>query len=146
MTNEFELLVMGQQFKKICEKKYEDLMKRYGLRRIELDLLYFLEYADGYNTAKDMVRIRQISKAHISSAVEHLTEQKLVKAKPDSQDRRCVHLTVTSQGAAIAKDILKVRQQIFEIIYQGITQEERQIMQQVSAKIFQNLQEEIAKN
>lgn len=146
MTNEFELLVMGQQFKKICEKKYEDLMKRYGLRKIELDILYFLEHAGEHNTAKDIARIRQVSKAHISSAVEHLAGQGLIRSEPDPQDRRCVHLTATRQGAAVAKEILTVRRQVSEIVYQGITPEERQMMQQISAKIFRNLQKEIAKN
>ena len=74
MTNELELLITGRQFQKMCEREYETIRKKYDLRKVELDMLYFLDYFQEARTAKDIAKMRQVSKAHISSAVENLVK------------------------------------------------------------------------
>lgn len=145
MTNEFEVFISGQQFKKIFEKEYEKIMDTYNLRKIELDILYFLSNCGPYDTAKDIANIRYISKAHISSAVENLTRRTYIGAREDELDRRCVHLSIMEPAKPIVDQMAEIRNQIFEIAYQGVSEEERRVMQTIIKKIAYNLQQEILK-
>ena len=54
MNDHFELLIMGQQFKKLYEKCYGHIMQTYGLKKIDIDVLYFLSHSGKQDTAKDI--------------------------------------------------------------------------------------------
>ena len=41
MNDHFELLIMGQQFKKLYEKCYGHIMQTYGLKKIDIDVYIF---------------------------------------------------------------------------------------------------------
>lgn len=143
MTNELELLITGRQFRKMCEKEYETIRKKYDLRKIELDILYFLECTKEAQTARDIARIKQISKAHISSAVEKLVEKSMLETREDTADRRRIILQVTRAGKAVVKELVLIRQRMSQIVYKGITEEEQRVMQQVAEKMLKNMQEEM---
>lgn len=143
MTNELELLITGRQFQKMCEREYETIRKKYDLRKVELDMLYFLDYFQEAKTAKDIAKMRQVSKAHISSAVENLVERQLLETREDSEDRRRMLLELTEAGGEIVKEVALVRKRMTEIVYDGITDQEKQVMQQAAKKMMQNMQKEI---
>lgn len=143
MTNELELLITGRQFQKMCEREYETIRKKYDLRKVELDMLYFLDYFQEARTAKDIAKMRQVSKAHISSAVENLVERQLLETREDSEDRRRMLLELTEAGGEIVKEVALIRKRMTEIVYDGITDQEKQVMQQAAKKMMQNMQKEI---
>lgn len=143
MTNELELLITGRQFQKMCEREYETIKKKYDLRKVELDMLYFLDYFQEAKTAKDIAKMRQVSKAHISSAVENLVERQLLETREDSEDRRRMLLELTEAGGEIVKEVALIRKRMTEIVYDGITDQEKQVMQQAAKKMMQNMQKEI---
>lgn len=143
MTNELELLITGRQFQKMCEREYETIRKKYDLRKVELDMLYFLDYFQEARTAKDIAKMRQVSKAHISSAVENLVERQLLETREDPEDRRRMLLELTEAGGEIVKEVALVRKRMTEIVYDGITDQEKQVMQQAAKKMMQNMQKEI---
>lgn len=143
MTNELELLITGRQFQKMCEREYETIRKKYDLRKVELDMLYFLDYFQEARTAKDIAKMRQVSKAHISSAVENLVERRLLETREDPEDRRRMLLELTEAGGEIVKEVALIRKRMTEIVYDGITDQEKQVMQQAAKKMMQNMQKEI---
>ncbi|WP_075721423.1 MarR family winged helix-turn-helix transcriptional regulator [Roseburia sp. 499] len=143
MTNELELLITGRQFQKMCEREYETIRKKYDLRKVELDMLYFLDYFQEARTAKDIAKMRQVSKAHISSAVENLVGRQLLETREDPEDRRRMLLELTEAGGEIVKEVALVRKRMTEIVYDGITDQEKQVMQQAAKKMMQNMQKEI---
>ena len=42
MNWETEMLISGNAYKRVYEKRLEGLKSKYGLKRIDLDILYFL--------------------------------------------------------------------------------------------------------
>ena len=52
----------SQCVKPVCEK--------YGLTRMEFDILMFLSNNPEYNTASDIVRIRLLTKSHVSISLK----------------------------------------------------------------------------
>lgn len=145
MTNDLEILITGQQFKKLYEKKYEHIMDTYGLRKIDIDILYFLSTCQ-YDTAKDIANLRYFSKAHISKSIEHLTEKKYICHYEDAHDRRCVHLKTTSLAQPLIEQIGAVKKDMAALLYQNITEEELATLQLVAKKIAHNIHKELERS
>lgn len=143
MTNELELLITGRQFHKMCEKEYENIREKYELRKIELDILYFLDCSQSAKTARDIAEIRQVSKAHISSAVENLAKKHMLKTREDKTDRRRVLLELTEKGREVVGEVVLIRRRMSEVVYCGITEQEKEVIQQVAKKMVQNMREEV---
>ena len=143
MNSEFETLLYGQQFKKLYEKMSNCITAKYGLHRIEIEILLFLRQ-EKRDTARDIAEMKYFSKAHISHAIEHLMECGYLTGRPDTQDRRCVHLSLTEDAEPVCKELIRLRNGLMEIIYRDITEEERQVMCQVSRKIARNIDEHLS--
>lgn len=145
MLNELDLLMNGHQFKKFLEKNYEDIMKKYDLRKIEIEILNFISNCGENDTARDIATIQYISKAHISNSIDDLTRKNYIFVIEDSQDRRRCHLRLSDTAKPIIDEIELVRNQIFDILFQNVTEDEKQVLIRISKKITQNIREDLNK-
>lgn len=59
-------------FKKIYDQSLEPVCKKYQLTRMELDILLFLANNPGYDTAKDIIERRRLTKSHVSMSLKDL--------------------------------------------------------------------------
>ncbi len=143
MFNALDILINGHQFKKLYEKEYEEVMKKYNLKKIEIEILYFISQCGEHNTAKDIAKIQYISKAHISNSIEDLSLKKYITVLGDNADRRCIHLSITDSAQAVIDDIEMVRERFFSILFRNITETERELMHKISQKIVDNISEEL---
>lgn len=139
MLCEIEGIINGQQFKRIYEKKCEPLMRKYDLRKIELDVLFFLYSYKTYDTAKDIVNQKCLSKAHVSKAIENLTARHYVMTRLDSQDRRCVHLIITEEAEPVLTEMESLWYDIERCMYRNVSAEERSMFTSIMNKIVKNI-------
>lgn len=139
MFCELEGFINGQQFKKLYEMNCEPIMKRYNLKKIELEVLYFLHSYEGFDTARDIVNHKCLSKAHVSKAIEGLTEQHYIVTGCDRQDRRCIRLVVTQQALPVIDEMNRIWEKIEDCVYQNITTHERTVFMEVLDKINSNV-------
>ncbi|MGB4658816.1 MAG: MarR family transcriptional regulator [Mobilitalea sp.] len=144
MINDFELLISGQQFKKVYEKKYNRITEKYGLHRIEIEILIFLQ-STPHDTAKDIAEYSFFSKAHISKAIEDLVQRGYLRGKPDEEDRRCIHLQLKEESLTVINEIKELRRNLSQVIYSGVSDEEKKIIFNVSKKIVRNINNELLK-
>lgn len=142
MNTDFDTLLSGQQFKKLYDKMSNLITEKYGLHKIEIEILLFLR-KEQYDTARDIAETKYFSKAHISHAIEHLADCGYLVGKPDAQDRRCVHLILTKDAEPVCEELLKLRTKLLEIVYKDITEEERRVIRQVAQKVVRNIDEEL---
>lgn len=142
MNTEFETLLYGQQFKKLYEKMSNLITEKYGLHKVEIEILLFLKKGKG-DTARDIAENKYFSKAHISHAIDRLVECGYLVGKPDVQDRRCVHLTLTEKTEPLCEELLKMRESLMDIVCRDVTEEERRVMRQVAKKIAHNISKEL---
>ncbi len=143
MFNSFDILLNGHQFKKIYEKEFEKVIKKYNLKKIEIEILYFISQCGDHNTAKDIANDQYISKAHISNSIEDLYQKKYITVLEDKNDRRCIHLKITELAKPVIEEIETVRRHLIEILFQDISEEERNVMYHISRKIVKNISEEL---
>ena len=142
MDTEFETLLNGQQFKRLYEKMSISVTEEYGLHKIEIEILLLLQNGK-CDTAREIADIKYFSKAHISRAIEHLTECGYLVGRADAHDRRCIHLILTDEARALCEKLAQIRKNLMEIIYKDITEEERLVMRAVAKKIAHNINEEL---
>lgn len=139
MNDHFELLIMGQQFKKLYEKCYGHIMQTYGLKKIDIDVLYFLSHSGKQDTAKDIANLIYVSKAHVSKAIENLHQKALIDLIADSSDRRYVHIRISASGQQIVDEIKQIRAKTEKILFDGISPEDRELLLRLSYQIADNI-------
>lgn len=139
MRDDFFYLLSGQHIKKLCEFQYEDLMKEYSLRVIELEILFYIGNSSALRLAREIVDNWNMSKAHVSKSLEHLRLGGFIEITEDILDHRCAHFTITQKGYELIVKIGKKKQIISDILYQGVTKEEKEVLAQVALKIRSNI-------
>lgn len=139
MNDHFELLIMGQQFKKLYEKCYGHIMQTYGLKKIDIDVLYFLSHSGKQDTAKDIANLIYVSKAHVSKAIENLHQKALIDLIADPSDRRYVHISISGSGQQIVDEIKQIRAKTEKILFNGISPEDRELLLRLSYQIADNI-------
>ncbi|MFQ9194727.1 MAG: MarR family winged helix-turn-helix transcriptional regulator [Candidatus Gastranaerophilaceae bacterium] len=139
MNDHFELLIMGQQFKKLYEKCYGHIMQTYGLKKIDIDVLYFLSHSGKQDTAKDIANLIYVSKAHVSKAIENLHQKALIDLIADPSDRRYVHIRISASGQQIVDEIKQIRDKTEKILFDGISPEDRELLLRLSYQIADNI-------
>lgn len=139
MNDHFELLIMGQQFKKLYEKCYGHIMQTYGFKKIDIDVLYFLSHSGKQDTAKDIANLIYVSKAHVSKAIENLHQKALIDLIADPSDRRYVHIRISASGQQIVDEIKQIRDKTEKILFDGISPEDRELLLRLSYQIADNI-------
>lgn len=134
-----EGLLQGTQFQKLYNRRIEALRQEYNLRKIDIDILYFLCKSGEHNTSKDISNLNLFNKGHISQSVDRMVKQQLIYTRQDEEDRRCMHIILTEKAVELVKQVTELRKQMYNIILEGVTEEERQVLLNVSKKVNQNI-------
>lgn len=143
MEQEIEVLMQGYQFRKLYERKFEDFMQQYNLRKIDVEILTYLYFCGEHNTASDIQKLGLFTKGHISQSLERLVQEELVCTAHDIRDRRVVHISLGEKAIPIIQEAKKVKQDLFEQVFQGITEEEKEVLIAVARKVWNNIAEEL---
>lgn len=139
MEEQVEIILRGGQFKLLLERQFTNIREKYGLKRIELEVLYFLSKCGENNTSTDICRHLKMNKGHVSQAVDSLCRQGYLETAVDREDRRYVHFTVTPKADEPVRDMGEGWRSMSQKIFEGITEDERKIFREVSAKIGRNM-------
>lgn len=118
---------------------FEEIIQKYQITQVEIDVLAFLANNPEYNHAQDIVNIRGISKGHVSIAIEKLVSKKYLIRDADPSNRRCNTLKVTKQAEEIVKEIQSVQRHFEEIAYDGMSQQEIEEYHYWLSHVYQNL-------
>ena len=145
MYKEYEVLTLGAELKKLLEKKSEPLMQKYGLRKIELDILAYLASGHYGDTAKDIMGQKHISKAHVSKSIDNLKALGFIRLHEDREDHRFNHIFLMEKSDAVIKDFLKVHEECWHVLLHGISEDERIFLDQICGRMQQNITEELRK-
>lgn len=141
---EDNLLVRGQFLKKLYHNLLEEVEDRYQMRGMEIDVLLFLANNPDYDTAKDIVELRSLTKSHVSQAVDALMHKGYLTGVRDEKDRRCIHLVLEESAKPAVEEARRKQRECIQILLQGIPEEEKLVFQRVNQKIYENAKEALA--
>ena len=130
MYSEYEIFGTNQQMRKVIEQACERLMETYGLRHVELDILYLISHE------------KHLSKAHISKSVDNLKQHGYIELVADEADHRKIHIRMTGKAKPVLEEFEQIRADILERLFAGVTEEERSCLKRVMGKIMKNIQAE----
>lgn len=142
MYSVYEIFGTNQQMRKVIEQACERLMETYGLRHVELDILYLISHEKQKDTAKDLIEIQHLSKAHISKSVDNLKQHGYIELVADEADHRKIHIRMTGKAKPVLEEFEQIRADILERLFAGVTEEERSCLKRVMGKIMKNIQAE----
>lgn len=118
---------------------FDELIKKYHITQIEIDVLAFLANNPEYQHAQDIVNIRGISKGHASIAVEKLVQKGFLTRTTDPCNRRCNILLVTQEASSMVKEIQAIQASFNDRAYQDFSEEDRQTYHRLLKKMYENL-------
>lgn len=138
MKKIFSIMIQGYMLKKYHEM-FESLIQQNNITQIEIDVLAFLANNPEYKHAQDIVKVRGISKAHVSIAIEKLSSKGLLVRKEDPINRRCNILVIQDKALPLVTQIQKLQKEYKEIVYKGFSNEEKELYDQFLYRIYKNL-------
>ena len=132
------LLLLYRRIQKLYDRHMDDIRKSFSLSRIEITIISFLHNNPGLDTAGDIAEYRMLSKGNVSQGVEALIQKGYLERFPDSEDRRRVHLSLTSQATEIVHQIDEVKEGFYKTLSEGLTDSELR-QYQSTEKITENV-------
>lgn len=136
--NTTKLLQLSKQFGRYCDRRFAPLCARYGLTMREVHVLLFLANNPDYDTARDITELRGISKSQVSQAVDFMVEMGYLARTADGEDRRVVHLSITEEGRAVAREAQAVQSACGARLLEGLTQAQQDTLQELWSVVLKN--------
>lgn len=127
--------------KKLYSKKLEPLCEKYGLTRMEVDILLFLTNNPGSDTAKEIVEQRRFTKSHVSAALKSLEQKGYIEREFHEGNRKTVYLTVLEEAKEIIQDGQQMQIEFGKIIFETFEMEDMERMEQNFRRILTSAQD-----
>ncbi|MDD6441455.1 MAG: MarR family winged helix-turn-helix transcriptional regulator, partial [bacterium] len=112
MDKKIETMLQVGEFKKLLEAQSAELREKYGMKKAELEILYYLSHCGSHNTSSDIHQHLLMNRGHISQAVSLLCEKNYIIAIPDQQDRRYVHYEIAESASELISELTRRREEI----------------------------------
>jgi len=123
----------------LFEKMVSPLCKQYSLTQMEYYILCFLMEHPDKNTAADIVKMRDLTKSHVSISVRSLQEKGLLIGEYRDGNRKTVWLRMTDQALQIAEQAVTTRKEFLQVLFAGFSEEEFDIFRKFIYRIEDNI-------
>jgi len=139
-----KVLNKAQIIKKLYSNVFERIALKYNITANEVMVLSFLKEDIDQDMATDIVNNLMISKSHVSLSVNNLEKAGYIVKKQDINDKKKVHLELTGNAKPILDEIDEEQNKLYEVMFKGITDEEKEVLRLVLQKMCNNINEEFA--
>ena len=127
-------------FKKIYDQSLEPVCKKYQLTRMELDILLFLANNPGYDTAKDIIERRRLTKSHVSMSLKDLERRDLVQKKYYQGNQKTAHLKLSSASIQMVAEGQQAQKKFFQTVFRDFNPEDVSRMEDYFERMRKNMQ------
>lgn len=142
MRDVVRLIQTGKMIKHLYENRCKVIIDKYHLTKNEIDILLFLANNPSYDTSRDIVEYRAISKSHVCKSVDSLLRKGYLKGEQDQRDRRLIHLKLQPEVMPIVREAQQMQRDFFNTIYRGIPVEELETVKATLRKMARNIRED----
>lgn len=133
------MMINLNKFRKLNEQKLEKIMKKYDLRKIDMDIIIFLSTYKDMKTAKDIASMEMFTKGHISQSIKRLKKMGYITDSQDENDMRVHNLKVLPSTKPVIEEICEIKKELEESVFSGITDEELKLLSEIFNKICNNI-------
>ena len=135
----FDNLFSGQN---LYERTVMPVCRQFGLTYMEFTVLMFLHNNPQYDTAAQIVKIRRLTKSHVSISLRGLQERGLVKGEYFPGNQKTLHLSVTDSAKPVVEAGLAAQRAFGATLARGFTAEELAQFQKLIKKLNENIKQE----
>ena len=115
----------------------------YGLTQMEFDILMFLHNNPQHDTASDIVKLRMLTKSHVSSALKSLENKRYITKSYQNGNRKTVHLAITEAAADILNDGKTAQMKFAQQLFRGFSNEEFEFSKALFSRMYTNARDNI---
>jgi len=105
---------------------------------MELNILLFLANNPEYDTAKEIVEKRYLTKSHVSISIRSLEERHLLRKESRNGDHRTTHLVLQPESNEIISRGQSAQSAYLEMLMAGLSETEIRNFQMYLDKIGEN--------
>lgn len=127
-------------FKKIYDQSLEPVCKKYQLTRMELDILLFLANNPGYDTAKDIIKRRRLTKSHVSMSLKNLERRDMVQKEYYPGNQKTAHLKLSSASIQMVAEGQQAQKKFFKTVFRDFNPEDVSRMEDYFERMRKNMQ------
>ena len=128
-----------QKFNLAYNAMCKPLCQQLKLPQTAFDILMFLGNNPQYQTARDIVKIRNIKANLISINVEKLVKEGYLRREEIKGDRRKTKLIITEKAHPVIKEGQQLQQGFVDQLFDNTTQEDKKIFIHVMKNMDKNL-------
>lgn len=129
----------------LYSKMMNPVCDEFGLTHMELTVLMFLANNPCYDTAAIIVKLRRLTKSHVSISIRSLQQQGLLTGEYRDDDHRTIHLMLTKKADPIIHSGRIAQDKFYEALLSGFTEDEKQYLIGFAARIDNNIKHQIQK-
>lgn len=116
--------------------------ERFGLTKMELDILLFLANNPRFDTAAALVERRHLTKSHVSTSVQALKARGYLACSYREGDRKTVHLALCPAADEAVREGQRAQKNFFAGTLRGLSREEIKAIEAGFAKMVDNVRQE----
>ena len=128
-----------QKFNLAYNAMCKPLCQQLKLPQTAFDILMFLGNNPQYQTARDIVKIRNIKANLISINVEKLVKEGYLRREEIKGDRRKTKLIITEKAHPVIKEGQQLQQGFVDQLFDNTTQEDKKLFIHVMKNMDKNL-------
>lgn len=125
--------------KTLYSKCVGEICQKYGITRMELDILLFLANNPCFDTAQEIVEIRYLSKSQVSASVKTLEKSEYIRKEYAENNRKTAHLKICDGASGIVADGRKAQEKFVSIMTQGIPGEDLECLKRCMTNMMHNI-------
>ena len=133
------IIVRTGLFRRYYENSFQDLLEKFGLTRLEAVILIFLHNNPDFNTARDIVELRGLSKSNVSTALEALRLRQYLTVRPDPDSRRVRRIFLREEKRDVVEALARRQQETLGRLTDGFSPEELAEMQRFLDRMEENI-------
>ena len=119
-----DLFVWGKKFKKLYCAFSNKVRKKYGLKQIDLEIIFYLDQNPDASIG-DIHRKMYRNKGQLSLAITELKKKGYIHTEKSDTDQRYTHYELTEKTRTVISEIYKIIDYSTGVLMEGITAEEK---------------------
>ncbi len=140
MDEKLELALKGGMFRRLIERQFFEIRRKYNLKKVDIEVLYFLAKNQEEDTPTGIYQRMKLNRGHVSQAIDALYGKGLILAVPDKMDRRHMHYKISETAGDIIEDMERIHRLLDQQIFKGLTQDEIRQYKITTEKILNNIE------
>ncbi len=125
--------------KRLYNEYLRPICDKFGLTRMELDILLFLANNPEYDTAKEIVEVRRLTKSQVSMSLRSLVQRGYLRKTFHPGNRKTIHLALLPSAKGIIEHGRQVQASFFSLLFEGVSPEKIEEIEHDFQRIAGNL-------